>query len=622
LKPLKETRQPGVERRNEAALDCLQNDFWNNGRAAFATLLVIAGAWLCLPGFVCPGFAEPASIARASQTNAFIQRFKIPRAAAAGFPEPRADPAKVAIGERLFLETRFSQFFFANSRGNANATLAKGDSVVSTSVTTGEPLPGPFAGHAINCRSCHLVNEHHAAGRGNRTYTDYARRSPVPLRSDGRTQTARNSPAMVNATIPREREMFLHFDGEFVSGKDLVKATLTGRNFGWMPGEYSQAIQHIAHIIRDDDGHGPLAREFGGYSYRRVLAGDDPELGEETERFRLPVELRFDVARASDEQVLDAVARLITVYMDSLFFSRDERNEYDSSPYDCFLETNQIPRKPDPGQSSLYYNRNLLDLVNGPAPHIFVSPTNGFTFPLNGRFKTFRQEFRFGPDELLGMKIFFTMARYATNANRRPTHGIGNCAACHPGPDFTDFSFHNTGAAQEEYDSLHGAGAFAQLEIPGLATRNANYNAWLPATGNHPHARGPFLDVPSAGQPDRTDLGLWNVFANPDQPLAQAALRRLLNGETRPAPDEVLLPRTIGMFKTPSLRGLVFSDPYLHTGAKNTLEDVIRFYRRMSGLARSGKMRNAAPELSGIFLQDEDVAPLAAFLRSLNEDYE
>lgn len=583
---------------------------------------VTVAALFWLSGLLWSNLADAAPTVTEGGTNAFVQRFKIPRAVVPGFPEPRADPAKVAIGERLFLETRFSQFFFANSRGDANARLANGDSVVASSVTTGKTLPGPFAGHAINCRSCHLVNEHNAAGRGNRTYADYARRSPVPVRADGKTQTARNSPAMVNATIPRERAMFLHFDGEFVSGKDLVKATLTGRNFGWLPGEQAQAVQHIAHIIRDDDGRGPLGREFGGYSYRRVLAGDDPELGEESERFHLPVELRFNVTGASDEQVLDAVARLLTVYMDSLFFSRDEHHEYDSSPYDCFLETNQIPRKPDPGQSSLYYNRDLLDVVNGPAPHIFVSPTNGFTIPLNGRFKTLKQEFRFGREELLGMKIFFTMARYATNANRRPAHGIGNCATCHPGPDFTDFSFHNTGAAQEEYDSLHGAGAFAKLDIPELAARNTDYDAWLPPTARHPAARGPLLDVPASGQPGRTDLGLWNVFANPDQPLAQPALRRLLNGDGRPAADEVLLPRTIAMFKTPSLRGLAFSDPYLHTGSKDTIEDVIAFYRRMSGLARAGKVRNAAPELSGIFLKDEDVAPLAAFLRSLNEDYE
>ena len=49
---------------------------------------------------------------------------------------------------------------------------------------------------------------------------------------------------------------------------------------------------------------------------------------------------------------------------------------------------------------------------------------------------------------------------------------------------------------------------------------------------------------------------------------------------------------------------------------------MIRFYLKTSALARAGKLRNAAPELSGMRLSDEDVGPLAAFLRSLNEDYE
>ena len=89
-------------------------------------------------------------------------RFKIPRADAPGFPPVRLDPAKVAIGERLFLETRFSQFFFAHAKGDPNPALANGDRVVESTVTTGAPLPGPFAGFAMNCRACHLVNEHFA----------------------------------------------------------------------------------------------------------------------------------------------------------------------------------------------------------------------------------------------------------------------------------------------------------------------------------------------------------------------------------------------------------------------------------------------------------------------------
>jgi hypothetical protein len=71
-----------------------------------------------------------------------------------------ADPPEVAIGERLFLETRFAQFFFANAKGNANAVLPAGDPVMDTTQTTGASLPGPFAGQSMNCRNCHFVDEH------------------------------------------------------------------------------------------------------------------------------------------------------------------------------------------------------------------------------------------------------------------------------------------------------------------------------------------------------------------------------------------------------------------------------------------------------------------------------
>ena len=96
----------------------------------------------------------------------------------------------------------------------------------------------------------------------------------------------------------------------------------------------------------------------------------------------------------------------------------------------------------------------------------------------------------------------------------------------------------------------------------------------------------------------------------------------MLIGERRPQPPEVLLPRTVALFKTPTLRGLSHSHPYLHNGEKDSLEDVVRFYIRSADLARAGKLRNGAPELADVRLKDDDVLPLAAFLRSLNEDYE
>jgi cytochrome c peroxidase len=125
----------------------------------------------------------------------------------------------------------------------------------------------------------------------------------------------------------------------------------------------------------------------------------------------------------------------------------------------------------------------------------------------------------------------------------------------------------------------------------------------------------------TAESAESADLGLWNVYGNPDLPGPQPAIERKLNPEGRLNPDEVLR-LAMGRFKTPTVRALGLSAPYLHSGRLHELEDVLNFYRKMSDLAREGKMRNAPREFHSMRLQADDIAPLAAFLRALNEDYE
>jgi cytochrome c peroxidase len=156
--------------------------------------------------------------------------------------------------------------------------------------------------------------------------------------------------------------------------------------------------------------------------------------------------------------------------------------------------------------------------------------------------------------------------------------------------------------------------------VPSYAERSRHLNRYLPATLSHPHATGVFRSLPAMSNPSATDLGMWNIFANPDYPKVQSEMRRLLCG-TRPCDPNVQLPRTIALFRTPSLRDLGHSWPYLHTGRLATVEDVLHYYVRMSGLARAGQLRNGDPELARISLDEQDIAALAAFLRSLDEDY-
>jgi hypothetical protein len=515
------------------------------------------------------------------------------------------DPAEVAIGERLFLETRFAQFFMANGGDDVNAPLAAGDPVMDTTITLGEPFEGPFTGMSMNCSACHLVDQQlESLGGGNRTYADFARRSPVPARADGQTVTPRNSPSLVNASLGRSVPFFLHLDGEFTSREDLIKATITGRNYGWMPTEQKVAIANLVRVIKNDDGTGPIAEEFGALPYSVLLLGTDPNIPAE---FVLPEEFRVDVSRASNKRILDAVARIIGAYLDGLLFIQDEAGLFAGSPYDVFLIKNGLPRAPEPSESEAAYTARLRTAIDALANPQFVSDADG-------SFHTFVQPFVFGPVELEGLKIFLRQS--AT-----PAPAVGNCAACHAPPAFTDFKFHNTGATQEEYDAVHGAGSFNTLTIPSLKTRKGDYNAYLPPTANHPSAQGPFIAVPTPGNPNRVDLGLWNVYANPDQPKAQRGVRDILVLEGA-ASKRDLLNRSIARFKTAGLRDLGQSAPFLHTGRMDTVEDVLRFYIASSNGARAGSLRNPAPELSNIHIAEADVAPLAAFLRSLNEDYE
>ncbi len=86
------------------------------------------------------------------------------------------------------------------------------------------PIRAPFASQAINCRVCHLVDElkqvPELPGRGVSAYADYARRSPVPTRGDGRTITPRNAQGLVGALEGRGGP--LHFDGEFATVEALI----------------------------------------------------------------------------------------------------------------------------------------------------------------------------------------------------------------------------------------------------------------------------------------------------------------------------------------------------------------------------------------------------------------
>ena len=419
-----------------------------------------------------------------------------PSVAATGTPG-----AETAVGERLFLDTRFAQSFkvFLDNGGDINDPNA-GDSVVDTVETVGAPIvnEAPFKGMSINCRSCHFVDDVlTATGDRMRTYADFARRSPIPARADLKTHTARNSPALVNSTVARPGGVLFHFDAEFNSMEDLVAATLTGRNFGWLPGEQAQAIAHISRVVKGDDGSFDLTD--GGLSYKILFTGGNPAIPDE---LRLPPEFRAFIGSGTDQEVFNAVVKVIAAYVNGLLFSQaEDSGALIRSPFDVFLSRNGLSQQPNSGETPLDYSRRRRrTLLNAPgfAPRFLTSNPNR----QGGQFQFHPgQNFAFGATELAGLKIFLS----EPPPPPLPASGIGNCIACHAAPNFTDFKMHNTGTTQREYDSIHGTGAFTTLAIPTLAIRDLNYNGLLPATEDHPNASERFRAIPILADPTLTD---------------------------------------------------------------------------------------------------------------------
>lgn len=148
--------------------------------------------------------------------------------------------------------------------------------------------------------------------------------------------------------------------------------------------------------------------------------------------------------------------------------------------------------------------------------------------------------------------------------------GKARCSGCHGGPLFSRGGFHNLGVPQTgERVPASDEGRFR--DVPPLLTSGMN-------------VAGPFSDDPEAGTAKLAEL-------------------------TDPMPES-----TRGAFRTPSLRGVAESEPYMHSGQLATLEEVIDFYDQGGGTPVSG---TKSPFLVPLGLTAREKAQLVAFLESL-----
>ncbi len=146
--------------------------------------------------------------------------------------------------------------------------------------------------------------------------------------------------------------------------------------------------------------------------------------------------------------------------------------------------------------------------------------------------------------------------------------GEGACHFCHSGPNFTNREFHNIGLGPRDWLDAEDRGRY-----DGIATVQAG-------TFN---GAGDFSDDPVTGA---------------------AKLAYLARGDEQ-----------LGQFKTPSLRNVTDTAPYMHGGHFETLEDVVTYYKDLEETPVYSHAEDLldAQDAWG----DEEVAALVAFLESL-----
>jgi cytochrome c peroxidase len=158
------------------------------------------------------------------------------------------------------------------------------------------------------------------------------------------------------------------------------------------------------------------------------------------------------------------------------------------------------------------------------------------------------------PRERIGLKIFI---------------GRGQCRLCHSGPNFTDGEFHNLG-----------------IQSTSRASAPSRQSALKELERDPFNSKGNFSDDRRAGEKKLDHLSqgrdLW------------------------------------GQVKTPSLRNVAKTSPYMHQGQFTTLADVVRFYSDLRGMTQAGTAEHAI--LVPLKLRNNEIEALVTFLECLTDE--
>jgi cytochrome c peroxidase len=136
--------------------------------------------------------------------------------------------------------------------------------------------------------------------------------------------------------------------------------------------------------------------------------------------------------------------------------------------------------------------------------------------------------------------------------------GKANCIACHNGPNMTDNAFHNLGVPDD-----HVTGDPQVMASIRFDAKRNGYDGWATL---------------------EQDPGRAQITKDPED---------------------------LGKFRTMGLRNIADSPPYMHNGAFETLEAVVRFYND-----GGGDHPNKSPLMRPLGLSEQEVSDLTAFLET------
>ena len=75
-----------------------------------------------------------------------------------------------------------------------------------------------------------------------------------------------------------------------------------------------------------------------------------------------------------------------------------------------------------------------------------------------------------------------------------------------------------------------------------------------------------------------------------------------------------------GYFKTPSIRNISITGPYMHNGVFNTLEEVMHFYNKGGGKGIGLDIENESLPSAPLNLSDSEISDVISFMLTLKDN--